>query len=203
MSNELLSLCILWYSVFSAATNNDFHINPINESGIFYEDLGLVYSIQDTHTLLIITNMTQLDKKLTFAYMTYLSGTTLCTDTPNQFTLNCRSTFSLISQEINKLSKKFKSIQDMTGHQRQKRGIMNGLSTALKWLIGTPDANYAETFNNAIQSFKAINNANQNLVNKEVTVVNASILAQTRMLHTLNNLAWEFTKNIQEFKGHT
>lgn len=66
----------------------------------------------------------------------------------------CASSLNIIRNEINKIKQNFAIIAHQLESKRVKRGIINGIGNALKWLIGTPDADDADFYTDSIQSLK-------------------------------------------------
>jgi hypothetical protein len=63
---------------------------------------------------------------------------------------------AISSKEIKIITEKLETIKRLIGHddilnKRIRRGLVNGGSTLLKWLIRTPDANDTEHYDNAIK----------------------------------------------------
>jgi hypothetical protein len=63
---------------------------------------------------------------------------------------------AIFSKEIMIITEKLETIKRLIGHddilnKRIRRGLVNGGSTLLKWLIRTPGANDTEHYDNAIK----------------------------------------------------
>lgn len=96
--------------------------------------------------------------------------------------------------KISRLHKKFDTISHLTGHQftspddvvtRFKRGILNGESYVLKWLFGTPDADDAEYYNEAIKKAQYDEKNIQILMQGQIQIIKRTI---TSFNKTISNL---------------
>ena len=60
----------------------------------------------------------------------------------------------------------------MPSNMRTKRGLINGLSTAIKYIFGNPDANNLEKINNYLNSLQHQQQENVFTLNKSLSVIN-------------------------------
>lgn len=77
---------------------------------------------------------------------------------------------------------------------RQKRGLFDGVGTAVKWLFGTPDAEDADYYTNGIKSLTKNQKKTEILMHRQVSILsftianfNSSFIKINENIATLNN----------------
>lgn len=152
-----------------------------NSSGLFYNNLGTA-SISTSHlTLLSHVNITQLDKSHIVLKKHYSKITNLCSSR-NSLTIEsrnfCTQTLHIIRDQIKDIDEKSEILSHISSNEiksRRKRGLINGVSYVLKWLIGTPDAKDAEFYTDSITSLVTENKETQGLLKSQIQVISSTI----------------------------
>lgn len=95
------------------------------------------------------------------------------------------------------------SVTHLTSH-RQKRGIFNGASSGLKWLIGTPDSDDAESYSKSNDALMHNDRDTQLIMKQQIHVMSDTIdnfnkSSQSLKLNEerLNNNIIAFNKFVQ------
>lgn len=83
---------------------------------------------------------------------------------------DCNNQLRYIQNKLSSIHQDFRIISHQLNLIRQKRGIINGIGNAFKWLFGTPNANDAEFYTSSINQL--INNQKQNEVLMQQQVSN-------------------------------
>lgn len=114
---------------------------------LFYQDLGIARISNNAYTLLTFKNNSIYEEHLHLVISIYDRSTQLCshsryTNVSYSKIYRCGTQIHVISEQIEMLNEKFEAICHLTGHQtsekRSKRGLFNGISSAIKWLFGIP-----------------------------------------------------------------
>lgn len=125
--------------------------NIISSSGLFYKHLGVAKTSNQKYSLLIYYNLTLLDDQLDLINSQYTKAITLChlMDDENYSVFYCQNQIKNLNNIITQIKNKLSILEN---HTRQKRGVINGISTGLKWLFGTSDADDAIFYSDSINS---------------------------------------------------
>lgn len=127
-------------------------VEQINSSpGIFFNKLGNAKISNKKITLIHYINTTIFDETLNIAEKYYYKSTSICTLVPKNHSnaATCNFQLKLLDQQIQEIKTLIKNVKL---HHRNKRGLINAGSVALKWLIGTPDSDDALFYTNSINS---------------------------------------------------
>jgi hypothetical protein len=113
---------------------------------------------------------------------------------------------AIFSKEIMIISEKLETIKQLIGHddilnKRIRRGLVNGESTFLKWLIGTSDANDAEHYDNAIKFLQNQNNKTQVLLQRQTTIMSSTKNAINQSSTSLKLIQDKFNKKFVKFNN--
>ena len=73
---------------------------------------------------------------------------------------------SLLCNEI------YQDLQEIAQHQRTKRGLINGLGKAIKFIFGNPDADDLDEIKNYLNALKQQQNEDILVLNKSISVMN-------------------------------
>ncbi|KAK7602595.1 hypothetical protein V9T40_008184 [Parthenolecanium corni] len=77
--------------------------------------------------------------------------------------------------DIKHIEEQFHNLFTTVESIRVKRGIIDGIGIASKWLFGTMDSDDAEQIDQKIQNFTSSNTAMQDLISHQIKLVNSSI----------------------------
>lgn len=214
MWTTLLVFRTLTYIQLSKTDLPPYQIQQINDrSGIFYQHLGQARISHDKFTLLSFINISIYEEKLKLADNIYQISLPLC---KNNYKKNdnatktkipkiyCNETLTLISNSFKLLNEKFDSICHLTGHNldiisRQKRGLFNGVSYAFKWLFGTPDADDAQFYTDAINNISTQNHDMQLLMRQQVHILSDAINDYNKTAQALISNQNTLNKNVAAF----
>ncbi|GLV43803.1 hypothetical protein CBL_11617 [Carabus blaptoides fortunei] len=141
---------------FVHSTSNLYTNTPYNKSsGIFYNNLGEAKITNSKLTLLGHINVTHLNRALDKAKHFYAKSSNLCTTAlkdkrnHNFVSFHCEPTLKLINEQLAEITNKAEILSHITGRvisPRKRKGLVNGVSYALNWLFGTPDADDAKYY---------------------------------------------------------
>ncbi|XP_029054113.2 uncharacterized protein LOC114881473 [Osmia bicornis bicornis] len=179
---EIMILILLIPSLISATSYSN---TPLSDSsGIFYQKLGIA-KISNTELHLVthinITYLSQL-KALLENYLT--RSQKLCnlmlnrTENSNSEHFRCEQTLQSVRSELKNIENKGEILNALTGishENRKRRGLINGASYILNWLIGTPDADDAQYYSESIKSLLNDNRQTQVLLKSQIQVVTSTI----------------------------
>ncbi|XP_075990621.1 uncharacterized protein LOC142986184 [Anticarsia gemmatalis] len=86
------------------------------------------------------------------------------------------STKSYLNVSLNKIENRLSELSMYLGkNSRQKRELLDGLSSVLKWLIGTPDAKDAKHYNEYIDLLEKQNLEMSELMQKQIQITSSTI----------------------------
>lgn len=210
MALTLMSIILLIDLLTSTyADDLPYHLNPINsKTGIFFHHIGQAKISHDYFTLLSYTNISIYETKLKLIHNIYQKSMPLCngknlSSSQNQFL--CRERIELFQNLLNTLNEKFDSLSHLTGHEiqlddrRSKRGLFDGVSYAFKWLFGTPDAEDAKYYNEAIESMAQQNHDMQILVRQQIHIISDAISDYNKSAQALYLNEQKLNDNIIKF----
>ncbi|XP_065156162.1 uncharacterized protein [Atheta coriaria] len=155
-------------------------------------------------TLCSFKNLTHYEEKLSQIIKIFEMSKHICDPSKHlniALSTYCSNSMNIIEGQIPSLQQKFKSITHLTGQetkqsqkypqksQRQRRGIINGIGTGLKWLFGTPDADDAEKFTASIDTLFSNQRETRLLMQQQVHVLIAAINS--------------YNQSVEEFKRNT
>lgn len=155
-----------------------------NSSGIFYNHLGISQISTTKLTLLSYINITQLQKSRDIAMNYFSKSSRLCnlalegSSKQNHVSFHCELTLKIISDQLKQINEKDEVLSHISGkipETRRKRGLINGVSYALHWLFGTPDADDAKYYSNSINSLFNNNKQTQTLLKSQIQIISSTI----------------------------
>lgn len=180
-------------SIFKISYQNDENtvIKIANNPGIYYETLGKAKVTNDQWIILVHQNISLFEEKFDLIYKILRQTQNLCYDIRiKQDYHNCTRTSRILSQNLNTLDSKFETLTHLTGHKihsRRKRGLLNVGSYILKGLFGTPDADDAEYYNQAIHKTLSDEKQIQILMKEQVHIIKNSLI---NLNETISNLQY-------------
>lgn len=206
---------IILLNLFTFSKPEPYKIQPLNiTSGIFYHQIGTARITHDQFTLLAFTNISIYEDKLKITSKMYQLSIPLCKNfkiknnkTINSLEFTCKETVELLDNNLRKLNEKFDSICHLTGHNidnlksgyRTKRGLINGVSYAFKWLFGIPDAEDAQYYTEAIESMAKENHDMQVLMKHQIHIVSDAIADHNKTALALKFNEEKLNENIIKF----
>ncbi|KAK9687374.1 Integrase zinc binding domain [Popillia japonica] len=96
----------------------------------------------------------------------------------NHVSFHCERTLELIKQRLTEIKTKDEILNHLSvkeSHTRKRRGLIDGASYALKWLIGTPDADDANYYSGSINTLLEDNKQTQTLLKSQVQIISNTI----------------------------
>lgn len=192
----------------SSLLETPYTITPISSAaGIFYQNLGNVKTYSSYINLLSYTNLTFYNHKFNLIKNIYLEGLDLChrCENVNGQRIACNQSLHFLELQINQANKKFDTIIHLTDHalqpSRKRRGLIDGVSSAFKWLFGTPDANDAKYYSDAINSLQNKNRATLNLMHQQIHIMSSAIVNYNNSVQSFKINENELNRNIQKFNN--
>lgn len=94
-----------------------------------------------------------------------------------EFSLRIRPHYNTLKQISRRIKSRLQTIQLITplNNLRQKRGIINGFGTALKWLTGNLDSADGEHINKCIDQLEADDKRIQDILKQQIQIVTSTI----------------------------
>lgn len=110
----------------------------------------------------------------------------------------CMQSLKFLKIQIPILTQKKEVVESLVNHKRPKRGIFNGGSYMLNWLIGTPDVDDLHNINDAISQVEADDKSIQNLMKEQIQVVKSTITNFNESIHSLKIHESTLNENIKK-----
>lgn len=165
-----------------------YEVTPVDtHAGIFYQNLGTTKISHDYFTLLSFTNLSIYQEQLELIKTTYSRSINLCRHPNENLTqitrphrFACNEHIETLKYQITRLDEKFETISHLTSHdisniRRSKRGLIDGVSYAFKWLFGIPDADDAKYYADAISTVEKQNHDVQMLMKQQIHIISEAI----------------------------
>ncbi|XP_051159124.1 uncharacterized protein LOC127280270 [Leptopilina boulardi] len=169
---------------------------PLNHtSGILYDKKGIAKISNSKLTLLAHINFTHLNDARIIVVNNAIQSQYLCkklSDAPyarGHVSFHCERAVRLIFELINEINRKNEILQQLTTQLsiRQRRGLMNGVSYAVNWLFGIPDADDAEYYSENIHKLINDNIQVKTLLKSQIQVVSNTIKNFNNSLYSLKS----------------
>lgn len=153
-------------------------------SGIFFHNLGTSRISTLKLTLLTHVNVSYLNEANNILNRYYSKSLNLCKQATgsaqksNLVSFHCERTLELIKQRLTEIKTKDEILNHLSvkeSHTRKRRGLIDGASYALKWLIGTPDADDANYYSGSINTLLEDNKQTQTLLKSQVQIISNTI----------------------------
>lgn len=112
---------------------------------------------------------------------------------------DCKNQLSYVKTKVKIIRETYKIIAHQINISRKKRGLINGIGTAIKWLAGNPDAEDAQFYSDAINSI--MNNEKQTkvLMQQQVSILSSTISNFNNSFFKMNENIGVLNKNLKEF----
>ncbi|XP_028158549.1 uncharacterized protein LOC114351503 [Ostrinia furnacalis] len=165
-------ILLLWYSTTYVDGNTEISPIPSN-SGLYFQNDGDVLITDDSWKLVIYRNLEPLFlsrdslKRLAYNYQTLISR---YPNLPSTIT-----TSSYIKLNLDKIDTRLDELSLYTNNKRTKRELLDGLSSLLKWLIGTPDAKDAKHYDECIQLLEKQQITTNEILNQQLQIISSTI----------------------------
>lgn len=194
-------------------------------TGLFYENLGTVKISNSDLILLTYVNITHINQGYEMSKIYYEKTKQLCQHklrlTKVALDNQCVQSLKIIERTISEITEKHEIINHATNiipqNSRVKRGIINGVSSGLKWLFGTPSADDAQFYTDSINTLINDNKQTQTLLKSQIEIISSTIrnfnnsvfaLKQSEEqmnsnIRLINSLAYEVTNQINDLKLDT
>lgn len=85
------------------------------------------------------------------------------------------TTNSFIKTNIDKIDSRLNELNYYTSNKRVKRELADGLSSVLKWLIGTPDAKDAKHYDECIELLEKRQISTDDILNQQLQIISSTI----------------------------
>lgn len=197
---------------FLIVCQQPYKINKINKAGIFFHQLGEAKISPESFTLLSFTNISIYEDTLNLIKRIYPTSVTLCyhpqprfNNTSKDQIFRCEKALQNIQNRINSLDEKFNSITHLTGHTlqdlnfRSKRGLFDGVSSAFKWLFGTPSAEDAKYYSEAIANIQEQNRNFKLLMKHQIHIISEAIESYNKSASALKFNEEKLNENVMKF----
>lgn len=177
---------------------------PLNKSsGLFYNELGHAKLTNSKLILISYLNISHFHDTLKTLNNQFAKTANIChnTDKRDHITFYCASSLNILRSQLNRILEKNEMLSHLVrsdnialpGFQRSKRGLINGVSYALNWLFGTPDAADAKYYTESIDNLVNDNKQTQTLLKSQIQIIsstiknfNSSVVALQRNEQTMN-----------------
>jgi hypothetical protein len=210
MKKNFILQVLLLIITGTLSLSDPYTITPITDKpGIFYQNLGNVKIYNSFLSLLSFTNLSFYQEKFTFIKDLYPKSIEICKkcENFNGQAYSCNRSLRFIELQIIQLNKKLETIAHLTEHtvhtSRQRRGLFNGISTGLKWLIGAPDANDAEFYSVAIKTLQNKNRETLTLMRQQIHIMNSAIISYNNSVQSFKEIETKLNANIKTFNNFT
>lgn len=147
-----------------------------SKSGLYYQSLGDIFISENSWKLVVYRNLEPLFlskdslKRQVHNYETFVQN---FKHLPSVHTTN-----SFIRVSLNKIETRINELSYYTNsndNNRVKRELLDGLSTVLKWLIGTPDAKDAKYYDQCIELLEKQQLNNNNVLKQQLQIISSTI----------------------------
>lgn len=221
MNNSTINLSILLtFLLHFYVTNsleihaNKYKITNLNDRvGLYFNHMGDAKLSIGKYTLLTHFNLSITFQQFEQIVKYYRKTEPLCrlndeTNSYKHVTFHCKHSLELASSRINNTYKLLESIKHLTGHElpngnRNKRGILNGISYAVNWLFGIPDADDAKYYDESIKSLLKDNRNTQLLMKQQISIISNAIQNFNASVANLKLNEKKFNENIEKFNELT
>ncbi|XP_076238650.1 uncharacterized protein LOC143181877 [Calliopsis andreniformis] len=181
-----------------------------NSSGIFFNKKGIAQIANSKLTLLTHINITYLNDATHILHEYFVKTQGICTlavkdpSQHNHISYHCERILKLIEDELDEIDRKHNILQQLSQQSsiRKKRGLINGVSYALKWIFGTPDADDAQYYEDRIKTLVNNNRQTQTLLKSQIQVTTSTIKNVNNSIFFLKDqkaIMNENVKRINEF----
>lgn len=191
------------------ATDNHYKVTPLNNRvGLYYNHIGDAKISNGKFTLLTHFDLESMSKRFDQINKFYTRSNVLCFHLRDSYSYNhvvfyCNNTLQLAKSGIDNIHMKIESITHLTGHEleslRKKRGLLNGISYAVNWLFGIPDADDAKYYDESIKSLLNANKNTQLLMKQQIAVVSNAIQNFNASVINLKINEEKFNENLKKF----
>ncbi|KAK2578325.1 hypothetical protein KPH14_012626 [Odynerus spinipes] len=147
-----------------------------HQPGIYLENVGTLHLYKETWKLVIQIDMTPyyLREESLASYCENL--THICHAHQPWHATICRPFINIITAKLRSITKKLNSIRATLGVEpRPKRGLINGLGTAGKYLFGLMDANDEERINVHLDKLERSETKIWHALSQQIQIVNSTI----------------------------
>lgn len=213
-----LTLQILVMKIDSTTSINITQLT--NHTALYFENLGKARVAVDRWTLLVSTDLDQYEAKLNTIIKTTSTADTWCKiNATMKKEPICERLLNSLMIRRDLLIEKFETLNHLTGHSspvgkrsrrelnlqrysdstknRVAKGLIDGVSTVIKFLIGTPDAQDAKRFDESIT--KALNDEKniQLLMKEQIQIIQSTITNFNETTSSLKHNEEIINSNIQ------
>ncbi|XP_025832059.1 uncharacterized protein LOC112904948 [Agrilus planipennis] len=181
--------------------SQSYTITAINSSsGIFYNHLGKAKVTNQKFTLLTFVNVSHIDNHIQTINMLYYKSLGICNKlTSKHIDFHCQNQLQYINTKLKFIKNDYNIIAHQVIGNRKKRGLVDGIGDAFKWLFGTPDAEDAQFYTDSIKSLIGNQKQTELLMQQQVRIVQSTISNFNNSLQILNQNTKTLNENIMKF----
>ncbi|XP_076230268.1 uncharacterized protein LOC143176329 [Nomia melanderi] len=175
-------------------------------SGIFYRKLGEAKISNTELHLITYVNMTYLSQAKALLDFHFSKSQEICKLLLKEVVVSkqqkslCEQTLQSVQNELQNIDDKKKILNGLIGRdvkQRKRRGLINGASYILNWLIGTPDADDAKYYSDSIKALLNDNRQTQTLLKSQIQIVSSTIKNLNNSIQSLKLTEDTLNNNMQ------
>lgn len=173
-----------------------------SKSGLFYQPLGDILISENSWKVVIYRNVEPLFlshdslKRLIANYETVINSSKYVT--PSIYT-----TKSFTKVSLDKIDTRLNELSYYTdNHNRIKRELINGLSTVLKWLIGTPDAKDAQYYNQCIEMLGKQQLDHNQILTQQLQIISSTISNFNDTISRISYDEYSMNDNLQKISSY-
>lgn len=155
---------------------------------------------ENTWKLIVHVDLSNLESKFNLIESTIQKTQDICQYDKAANSSLCNTSLKLLEQSLPVIKSKFESFNDLIGHNRQKRGIIDGIGTIFKLVFGTLDHNDAEYYDKVINSLEKDDKAQFKLLEEQTHVVKSTISNFNSTLIDLKENTKLFNSNLHIFE---
>ncbi|XP_044766263.1 uncharacterized protein LOC123322383 [Coccinella septempunctata] len=199
MTKIIVLLQLFTFQVLLQA--HQYEINPIkSSSGLLYHNLGKAQISNEKYIILTYHNLTHFKYQVVQILGFYSNSINLCDIAMAEHLSNdCKNQLSYVKTKVTIIEEIYNIISHQINMPRKKRGLFNGVGTAIKWLTGNPDSEDAQFYSDAINQI--INNEKQTdvLMQQQVSILSSTISNFNNSFYKMNENIGILNKNLKEF----
>lgn len=204
MNPAMLLLLLL---IPNAITETPYSNTPLTDkSGIFYRKLGDAKISNTELHLITYLNFTYLSQTTALLNLHFIKSQKICEILSKEVAASkhqkshCEKTMQSVGNELRNIKNKvdiFNGLIGLNPKQRNRRGLLNGVSYILNWLIGTPDADDAKYYSDSINALLKDNTQTQTLLKSQIQIVSSTIKSFNHSIQSLKHTEDTLNDNMQ------
>lgn len=115
--------------------------------------------------------------------------------------MECGNQLRYINTKLSSVKQLFRIVSHQlnTNTKRRKRGLINGIGSAITWLFGNPNADDATFYSDSINSLVANQKQTHTLMQQQVSIISETITNFNKSLYRMNENVDILNKNLKQF----